>query len=387
MPEGGNWKDLFKAAEEGDIIKARYHIDGGVDPNFQHPEYFTAPIFEAIRNHHLELVKFLVEKGGANPALIEELADDSTIDVALEARSFDILDYLNTKLPIDQQHKSRHVLVTEGILGSGKELVHELLLKGHRVIFLTEKTEDQAIFAKKAMCKITRNQKLDYIVGSVDSVANVHHVVEMVRKQAPTINTLIHNACIWSTQRTLNDDGLEMSFMINYLARYILNKQLMPLLVENGPSRIVYIAPETTTTQMEPDVNDTPYGNEFHWRNTFLKTLACGSVSFWNEVRDVDNKNVTMTLVQSGRAHNALHRRESSGCTACLLGIAKALWPDPENVVGAAVWLAEAEECKKFHGKVFNRQQEEEETNSASKISSEWEQWTKDFLARSDVRQ
>ena len=57
MPEGGNWKDLLKAAEEGDAAKARYHIAGGVDPNFQHPEYFTAPIHEAIKHGNLEIVQ------------------------------------------------------------------------------------------------------------------------------------------------------------------------------------------------------------------------------------------------------------------------------------------------------------------------------------------
>ena len=41
---GGNWKDLVKAACEGNVALAKYHLEhsgGGVDPNFQHPEYLT----------------------------------------------------------------------------------------------------------------------------------------------------------------------------------------------------------------------------------------------------------------------------------------------------------------------------------------------------------
>ena len=79
---GGNWKDLIKASEVGDVAKARYHLSLGVDPNFQHPEYFTAPIFEAVRGGHLELVKILVEEGGADPSLMEELSGDTVVDVA-----------------------------------------------------------------------------------------------------------------------------------------------------------------------------------------------------------------------------------------------------------------------------------------------------------------
>jgi hypothetical protein len=38
MPDGGNWKEMFGAAEEGDLELLRYHLERGVDPNFAHPE-------------------------------------------------------------------------------------------------------------------------------------------------------------------------------------------------------------------------------------------------------------------------------------------------------------------------------------------------------------
>jgi hypothetical protein len=173
--------------------------------------------------------------------------------------------------------------------------------------------------------------------------------------------------------------------MINYLARYVLNKELMPLLHKNGPSRIVYVAPETTL--MEPDLIDTPYGNDFHWRNTFLKTLACGSTSFLNSVQTTKDKSVTMTLVYSGRAHNAMRKSVIRGCVACFVQIAKSRWQDPENVTETAVWLSEAGECEAFHGKVFNRQKEEINSMATMPIPREWEQWTIDFLSRSDIMQ
>eukprot|EP00980_Cylindrotheca_fusiformis_P010935 scaffold2499_cov125-Cylindrotheca_fusiformis.AAC.26 len=385
MPEGGNWKDLLKAAGEGDVEKARYHIAAGVDPNFQHAEYFTAPIFEAIRNRHLELVKILVDEGGANPALIEELTDDTTIEVALASRSFDILDYLNTKVPLDQRHESRRVLVTEGISGTGKELVSGLLLKGHSVFFLTEKSEDEANAAKKILCKTIGNPKLEFIVGDLDSIYKVRQVADMVRRDGPSLNTVIHNACLWPTKRILNDDGLEVSFMINYLARHILNSELMPLLEQNGPSRIVYVAPEIGE-YTKPDLSDTPYGKDFHWRNTFLKTLACGSASFWNAAQEVRDKSVTITMVKFGRPHHAIRKSSANCCTGCLLGFAKYVWPDTENEVDAAVWLAEANQVKAFHGKMFSSKQEEISSTATMPLPKEWEQWTRDFLSRSDIR-
>lgn len=92
---GGNWKDLLKASGEGNAQLVDYHLRRGVDPNFQHPEYFTCPIFEAIPNGHLNIVKILVEQGNANPNIVEELSDQTLMEVALQEGYHDIVDYLN----------------------------------------------------------------------------------------------------------------------------------------------------------------------------------------------------------------------------------------------------------------------------------------------------
>lgn len=30
----GDWKDLYKAASEGDLDLVKYHISSGIDPNY-----------------------------------------------------------------------------------------------------------------------------------------------------------------------------------------------------------------------------------------------------------------------------------------------------------------------------------------------------------------
>ena len=39
----GDWKDMFAAAVEGDLPRVRHHIQGGVNPNYQHPEIQCTP--------------------------------------------------------------------------------------------------------------------------------------------------------------------------------------------------------------------------------------------------------------------------------------------------------------------------------------------------------
>ena len=66
---GGDWKDFFRAIQLNDIELVKYHIRTGINPNYQHPEYMTAPLMECIRFGHLEIAEYLLENGADANAL------------------------------------------------------------------------------------------------------------------------------------------------------------------------------------------------------------------------------------------------------------------------------------------------------------------------------
>jgi len=67
---GGDWKEMFHAIQKGDIDLVDYHLETGVDPNYQHPEFLAAPLVESIRFNQLEITKLLLENG-ADPTIAE----------------------------------------------------------------------------------------------------------------------------------------------------------------------------------------------------------------------------------------------------------------------------------------------------------------------------
>ncbi|MBB5206053.1 ankyrin repeat protein [Inhella inkyongensis] len=71
MPDGGNWKEMFGAAEDGDLDLLRYHLERGVDPNFAHPEYLATALVAAILKGQIAAAELLLEFG-AQPHLPSE---------------------------------------------------------------------------------------------------------------------------------------------------------------------------------------------------------------------------------------------------------------------------------------------------------------------------
>jgi ankyrin repeat protein len=77
----GDWKEMLKACEDGNIELVQYHIQVGVDPNYQHPEYLTTPLIVSIEYGHKEIAIYLLENG-ANPTLKAGFSEDTPLKIA-----------------------------------------------------------------------------------------------------------------------------------------------------------------------------------------------------------------------------------------------------------------------------------------------------------------
>lgn len=68
---GGNWKDMFKAATEGDLRTVEYHVSHGVDVNYVHPEILGTTLVASILAEREAVALFLLDHG-ADPNLLSD---------------------------------------------------------------------------------------------------------------------------------------------------------------------------------------------------------------------------------------------------------------------------------------------------------------------------
>ena len=78
---GGDWKDLYQAAVEGNLALLRYRLKEGVNPNYQHPEVMRTPLVASIVEGHAEVARHLLECG-ADPNLVSELDNMTPLQAA-----------------------------------------------------------------------------------------------------------------------------------------------------------------------------------------------------------------------------------------------------------------------------------------------------------------
>ena len=82
---GGNWKEMFNAACDGDLELVRYHVKAGVDIDYPHPEFLSTPLVASILAGREEVALYLLDQG-ANPHLLSEFDGVTPLKAALKAR-------------------------------------------------------------------------------------------------------------------------------------------------------------------------------------------------------------------------------------------------------------------------------------------------------------
>ena len=86
----GDWKELYKAVDEGDFPLVQFHVQSGVNLNYQHPEILMTVLVTAIKNHHTEIALYLLEQG-ADPKLESYFDQLTPLQAALKYKNSQVL--------------------------------------------------------------------------------------------------------------------------------------------------------------------------------------------------------------------------------------------------------------------------------------------------------
>jgi NAD(P)-dependent dehydrogenase (short-subunit alcohol dehydrogenase family) len=204
-------------------------------------------------------------------------------------------------------------------------------------------------------------------------------LTEIVKQQCPDINVLINNAGVWMTERQVNKDGIEMSFMVNYIAPYILSTSIAPLLERNGPSRIININ-AGLYVKGSVDIDKTPYGLDFSSFKTYANSKLCSAMHVIDFAEELSKTNVVINAVYPGVIRTGLG--DSDKWISHLISLAKRFWKSPEYGAIAPAWLATSTETEKVNGKYFNEKKEIEFSLRAcdSKMRQKLREKTKELI-------
>lgn len=140
--------------------------------------------------------------------------------------------------------KTKTILITGSTDGIGKLAALKLAEAGHHVYLHGRDAEKLASVISEVQAVAT-GEAVDHIDGFVADFSDLTAVLKMaadVNEKLPKLDVLINNAGIYTTASAMTKEGLDVRFVVNYLAPYELTNALLPLLKQSGKARIVNLS-------------------------------------------------------------------------------------------------------------------------------------------------
>lgn len=143
--------------------------------------------------------------------------------------------------PLDE----RTVVITGATDGLGRALAERVAADGAHVV-LHGRDAERADRARADITEATRNERVDVVLADLSETNRVCELAQHIRERFRRVDVLVNNAGVGfgadERKRQESADGIELRFAVNYLAGYVLTRELVPLLAASAPARVVNVA-------------------------------------------------------------------------------------------------------------------------------------------------
>ncbi len=141
---------------------------------------------------------------------------------------------------------AKTILITGSTDGIGKLAAIKLASEGHE-IYLHGRSSDKL---KKVIAEVmaqSNNKNIKGFVADFSDLKAVKKMAQDVNSELSKIDVLINNAGVFKSTTLFNKDRLDIRFVVNYLAPYLLTEELTPLLQKGNKARIINLSSAAQT--------------------------------------------------------------------------------------------------------------------------------------------
>ena len=138
--------------------------------------------------------------------------------------------------------REKTVLITGATSGIGRAAAIAVRRRGATVV-LGARTRRKGERARKQVLKKSGMAGgVDLAVADLTDLDAVRSMARDLEGRYPRLDVLVNNAGVYHPKRRTTDQGLEETFTVNHLAHFLLTLELLDLLRESAPSRIINVS-------------------------------------------------------------------------------------------------------------------------------------------------
>jgi len=237
------------------------------------------------------------------------------------------------------------ILVTGSTDGIGKSTAVALAAGGAEVI-LHGRDEKKGKRVQKELAKIVGAGRPDLVTADYSRQAEIRSMASDIASRYPRLDVIVNDAGTYQDALHLTEEGIELTFAVNYLGPFLLTSLLLPLLRKR--SRIVTVASSAHFDVGRIDWDNLPGQRRYNpWGAYALSKFA--DVTFtYTLARNLEGTGITANCLHPGIVNTRLSRSAAPGIATLT----------PEEGALTPVWLARSPEVAGVTGRYFEKKKE-----------------------------
>jgi NAD(P)-dependent dehydrogenase (short-subunit alcohol dehydrogenase family) len=136
---------------------------------------------------------------------------------------------------------ARVALVTGGTDGIGRAVALQLAAAGDRVLFVG-RSRERGAKVLAALRKARPGVDHAFLPADLSLLSETARVADEIARRTGRLDAAVFCAGILATVPEWTDEGLERTFVLNYLSRYLLAQLLLPMLTQAPSGRLVLVS-------------------------------------------------------------------------------------------------------------------------------------------------
>jgi retinol dehydrogenase-12 len=258
------------------------------------------------------------------------------------------------KLEILNASKTMHgklCLVTGATAGIGKVAATALAAQGAEVVITgrnPQKTKDTADQIKSE----TGNSSVDYHLANFSDLQQVSNLAEAFKERHTHLDVLLNNAGTYFNTRKKTIYGVEMTFLVNHLAPFLLTNLLLDVIRASAPARIINVA-SAAHNFATLDFDDLGFERGYFGFKAYARSKLANVLFTYELARRLHGSGVTVNTVHPGHVATDIWKTNFSIFGPAFKFINSLFGLTPEQGADTLIYLASSPDVAHITGQYF----------------------------------
>lgn len=242
-------------------------------------------------------------------------------------------------------------LVTGATSGIGEITAAALAARGAQVI-VVGRNQQKAEDTVQRIQSETGSNSVDYLLADFVDLQQVRDLVSSFKDQYSRLDVLINNAGAFFNTRRQTAYGVEMTFLVNHLAPFLLTNLLLDVIKASPAARIINVS-SGAHQYGSMDFNDLEFRRWYFGMKAYARSKLANILFTYELARRLEGSTVTVNALHPGHIATDIWRTNFSVLGPILKWIMGFFAITPEEGAKTSIYLASSPEVEGLTGQYY----------------------------------